>query len=125
MVLFLLGWSQRYRIFLFPRESSWLIHSFKIQNSVFFFSKNPEKKKYSPFFQYFAVFFFFLPKKKFMCHSFNRSRGCFFFFRRRKKKKTAFSFIQSIFSKSVYKMNFRREKKNTVPLGIQVYKFLN
>ena len=96
-------------VFFYFREKvhGSFIHS-NSKSLFFFFSKNPEKKKYSPFFLFLAVFFF-LPKKKFTCHSFNRFWGCFFF--PSPEKKTAFSFVQSIFSKSVYKMNFFREKK--------------
>ena len=96
------------KIHFFPKKSSWAIHSilgrvslFLLKIGLYFF--------FSAFLGVFSVFFFF--PRKFICHSFIRSRGCFFFFPSPKKKKTAFSFIQSIFSKSVVKMNFRREKK--------------
>ena len=126
-------------VFFFPRKSSWPIHSFKILKFVFFFPRSG-KKKYNLFFFFprkssfaihsksggvsiillksklcfffsaflgvFSVFFF--SWKSSHVHSFIRSQ-CFFF--RSQKKKTAFSFVQSIFSKSVYKMNFFREKK--------------
>ena len=99
-------------VFFFSHESSWLIHSFKIQNlfreaekkklPVFFFLKKSSWAIhqflagshffytklgcifFSAFLCVFSVFFF--SHEKFMCHSFIRSQGCFFFRRRKKKQ---------------------------------------
>ena len=130
--------------FFFSRKSSWVIHSFKIENRVFFFPKKKYKlvffffpgKVHTPFIQYlvkpnvffnkmgcifffphFRVFFsFFFFLEKFTCHSFIRLKKLFFFFPVSEKKKNSF-FIHSFgFAQKCVKNELFRGKKNTVPL---------
>ena len=69
------------------------------------------------FFSEVCIFFFlyfFFSWKKFKLHSLTRFKPCIFFFRHRKKKYSVFT--HSISDENVAKVNFSKEKKNTVPL---------
>ena len=118
ILFFFISAKREKKIHFFPKKSSWAIHSILGRVSLFLL-----KIGLYFFFRIFGCFFciFFFPGK-FICHSFIQSQGCFFF--RRRKKKTAFSFIQSIFSKSVVKMNFRRKKKKYGTFALAHVNFL-
>ena len=131
-------------VFFFPRPWTLVIHSFKSENRVFFFSakrKKPEKKNTSLFFFFpgkvhrsfiriFDGFLFFLIKVG--CVFFFRNFAvffCVFFFLEKftshsfiqifgRKKKTAFSFIHSKFLKNAQKRTFPCKKKKIRHLWI-------
>ena len=93
------------KIHFFPKKSSWAIHSILGRVSLFLL-----KIGLYFFFRIFGCFFciFFFQWKVHL--PFIHSISGLFFFSVAGKKKTAFSFIQSIFSQSVVKINFRWEK---------------
>ena len=102
--------------FFFPRsgKEKFMSHSFRIWwVFLYFFWKWGVFFFFSTFLGVFFVFFFSC-KSSHVIHSFDLK--AVFFFSSLEKKNTAFSFIQSIFSQNVKKMNFYRKKKNTIPL---------
>ena len=75
---------------------------------VFFFQTDLSRYVF-----FFSVFFF--SWKQFKLHSLTHFRCLYFFFRYRKKK-YSFLLTHSSVNENVTKVNFSREKKNTVPL---------
>ena len=97
-------------IFFFPQKK-FIGHSFDFFYGLTYFIRNWAVFFFFRIFACFFLYFFFPEKVHVPIHSFDLKAVFFFFSVAGKKKNTAFSFIQSIFSKSVVKMNFFREKK--------------